>query len=323
MKFHLEAERFLEKLNQKLNESNIFLDSHWNIDHLCYRVSTFERYKFLKSEFLKFARLMTESEVNGRPISTFKLDKPIHFGYGSIFVVELPAPKQGKIIDEGFEHIEVVSDLTFAELENRYQHVKINKSGLDKEINQELELCLGEMNLKFHPLSLESLINLESNKYVWQALKNSQVLSLLKKFSPLVAGTFPLGLNNENSDLDILIKLEDKKILIELAKKNWADLLDFKITESIVDQLETVIIQFKIDSISFEIFAQAEEPVRQNAYIHFLIEERLLKELGQDFYNLVMRLRKQGIKTELAFAQVLNLSGDPYEALSELQKKPI
>ena len=99
--------------------------------------------------------------------------------------------------------------------------------------------------------------------------------------------------------------------------------MGFKITETIVDGLETVIIHFIVDSIPFEIFAQNLEPVRQKAYLHFLVEERLLKEVGKDFISLVQRLRKQGMKTEPAFARALNLPGDPYTALLELQSKPI
>lgn len=323
MIFYAEARSFLEKLNQQLNESNVFLDTHWNIDHLCYRVPTLERYEIQKIEFLKFSRLLIESEVNGRMISTFKLDKPISFGYGSISVVELPAPKVGKATQEGFEHIEVVCDLSFQELEKRFKHIQVDKTGLNKKINQEFELCLGERNLKFHHISLESLIKLESNKPVWQALEKSEVLNLLKEFSPVVVGSFPLGLQVEGSDLDILIFLKDANQLVELAKKHWGHLEKFKIQNQVVDNLETLIIDFKVDTVPFQIFAQAKHPVKQKAFLHFLVEERLLKEVGKDFNSLVMRLRKQGLKTEVAFAQALNLTGDPYEALLDLQKKPI
>jgi predicted metalloenzyme YecM len=323
MKFHSEAHLFLEKLNKKLDESNIFLESNWHVDHLCYRVSTIEKYQDLKVEFQEFSKLLVESEVNGRMISTYKLAKPIHFGNSSISIVELPAPKPGKVTIEGFEHVEVVSDLSFKELESKYKHIKIDKTGLNKKINQELELCLGEINLKFHPLSLESLINLENNKKVWDALEQSQVLAVLKEYNPLIAGTYPLGLQVEDSDLDILIRLKDKKQLIELAQKSWGSLTDFNIEETQIDKLETLIVKFRINTIPFEIFAQDNEPVRQKAYLHFLVEERLLNELGTDFRSLVMRLRKQGLKTEPAFAQALNLSGDPYLALLDLQRKAI
>ncbi len=323
MNFQSEAHIFLEKLNLKLNEFNVFLEPHWSIDHLCYRTSTLDRYNELKKEFLTFSKLLIESDVNGRPISTFKLDKPVYFENSSISVVELPAPKVGKVTPEGFEHIEVVCDISFEDLESRYKNLKIDKSGLKKDLNQEFELCFGEVNLKFHQLSLESVINLEGNSKIWSAIKKSEVLSILKEFKPLIAGTFPLGLQTEDSDLDILIKLADKTKLIDLAKKTWGSQNGFTVEEKTVDKLETVIIRFNYDEVPFEIFAQDKEPIRQKAYLHFLVEERLLKEVGKDFRNLVLRLRKQGLKTEPAFAQALNLTGDPFEELLELQKKPI
>lgn len=323
MNFQSDVFLFLKKLNYALEDQNIFLEPHWNIDHLCYRVGSLEKYRLLKTEFQTFAKLLTETEVNGRPISTFKLDKPIHFKNSSIAIVELPAPKEGKKTIEGFEHIEIVCDISFKEIEKRFGHVKTDKSGLAKKINQEFEICLGEVNIKFHHLSLESLINLESNKKAWQALEKSEVLTVLKAFDPLVAGTFPLGMQLDDSDLDILIHLKDKNELIEIAQKNWSQEEEFKITETIVDGLDTLVINFKVDSVPIEIFAQNLEPVRQKAYLHFLVEERLLKEVGKDFISLVQRLRKQGMKTEPAFARALNLPGDPYTALLELQSKPI
>lgn len=321
MNFYQDAYIFLEKLSRKFEENNIFLEPYWNIDHICYRVTSLDGYHELKKEFLNFSKILIESEVNGRPISTFKLDKPIYFENSSIWLVELPAPKPGKETIEGFEHIEVVSDLSFKEIEKTFSHIKADKSGLKKKINQEFELNLGDINLKFHPLSLESLINIEGHDLVFGALKKSQALTLLQEFNPLIAGTFPLGLQTEDSDLDILIQLKDKKSLKDLALKNWENLENFKIDEGMIDDFETMIIKFTLDKIPFEIFAQDLEPVKQKAYRHFLVEERLLKEMGSDFRHLVMRLRKQGLKTEPAFAQALNLSGDPFDALLNLQKK--
>ncbi|RYZ67052.1 MAG: hypothetical protein EOP09_11685, partial [Proteobacteria bacterium] len=67
------AHLFLEGLFQDLEKAGVLLPSHWRIDHLCYRVDSLARYEIVKTEFVKFGRLLTESPVNGRPIATYKL----------------------------------------------------------------------------------------------------------------------------------------------------------------------------------------------------------------------------------------------------------
>ncbi|HRF37192.1 MAG TPA: DUF4269 domain-containing protein, partial [Saprospiraceae bacterium] len=57
----------------------------------------------------------------------------------------------------------------------------------------------------------------------------------------------------------------------------------------------------------------------QNAYRHLLIEARLLEERGPEFRQQIIELKQQGVKTEPAFARLLGLEGDAYEALLRLE----
>lgn len=52
-----------------------------------------------------------------------------------------------------------------------------------------------------------------------------------------------------------------------------------------------------------------------------LVEYKLLQQHGEDFRQQVVALKKAGIKTEPAFAKLLQLPGDPYEALLQLADK--
>lgn len=56
----------------------------------------------------------------------------------------------------------------------------------------------------------------------------------------------------------------------------------------------------------------------QIAWRHFHVEQRLLSIGGEALRTLVMAERRKGLKTEPAFFAVLNLSGNPYEALLDL-----
>jgi hypothetical protein len=80
-----------------------------------------------------------------------------------------------------------------------------------------------------------------------------------------------------------------------------------------------VITRFTYLQWPFEVFAAA-APVRdQIAWRHFVIERRLLAIGGDGFRRAVMLRRHQGLKTEAAFATTLNLAGEPYATLLELE----
>jgi len=321
--FYQLAFQFLEKIFLKINAHAIVLEDHWDIDHLCYRVETVERYTELKNSLMQFTEILIESPVNGRLISTFKLRQPLQFKKFKIDLVELPAPKPNKMTPEGFEHIEIVCDVPFSDLINRYPQIALNQAGLNKEINQELEFCLGDVNLKFHHLSLESVIEVEKNPSLVEAFQNLELFSRLKKYQPLIAGSFPLGLQNNDSDVDILLQAQDLKKLEAELRQYYGNMLNYLAQFELVDGLPTLVVNFQYQNRGFEFFAQDCEPVRQRAYLHFLIEERLLKWGGATFKRRVLEKRQQGLKTEPAFAEVLAISTDPYQALLELQKKSI
>lgn len=67
-----------------------------------------------------------------------------------------------------------------------------------------------------------------------------------------------------------------------------------------------------------ELFCQKTATDHQWGVRHFRVEARLLA-LGPHLKEAVMRLKREGLKTEPAFAKVLSLPGDPYVALLELE----
>lgn len=322
VEFYHKAQEFLYQLSHDLESAGLKLEPHWDIDHICYRSDSEDHYKTLKNSFEAFGRLLIESEVNGRLISTFKLFTPILFQEWRIDLVELPAPKSGKMTVPGFEHIEIVCDEPFEVLMERYKKFPLVTKGLQKDYNQELEIEFGERNLKFHHSSLASVINMELNQKVWNAISDSQILKHFKSLHPLIAGTFPLSVNLSTSDVDVLLHSDNLASMEKNLKELYSNQPDFEITKSEVDGLPTLICQFCWDQVPFEVFAQNRHPVEQKAYRHFLVEERLLKLGGDDFFQKILSARADGLKTELAFGKVLDLQNDPYEELLTLQQLP-
>lgn len=322
--FKEQADRFREELHTRMAAQKISLLPHWNIDHLCYRVESGDRYSDLKNQISKFATLLIESPVNGRMISTFKLRSPVFFGEHRIDLVELPAPKLGKAVREGFEHIEIVTDLSMDEIRTRFGGARFNEGGLKRDFNSELEMQLGDWAIKFHQLSLESVVTLEGNSRVFSAITESRILESCRDFSPLIVGTFPLGLQGPESDVDVLLSSPDLDALLERLVSLFFSCAEFESEKSWGsngnDGKDFVITRFKWNGVPFEVYGEKTPTHRQRAYLHFQVEERLLKLGGRPLRERVRALRESGMKTEPAFASALGLKGDPYFRLLELHR---
>jgi len=146
---------FLDKLFGYLSEKKIAV-SNFELDHICYRVETEERYQALKIALSNLGELLTESQIGGRVIASIKLNDPIIYKNRKIEVVELPAPKQGSFYKEGFEHKKVRQsgrylkrDGLFCEISSSYIGVCDSLFGLRKFLVQSLRHCLNFLLLRF------------------------------------------------------------------------------------------------------------------------------------------------------------------------------
>jgi predicted metalloenzyme YecM len=314
--FIYQAHDFLDAVFEQLFKKKVVLPQNWSIDHICFRVPSEERYQFFVKAFAEFADLLIESPVNGRLISTFKLRQPICYFGRRIDLLELPAPKPHKETPEGFEHFEVVCDKSFAEIKEMYRTLEFDEAGSKKTFNSELELVLEGCAVKFHHLSLESVVTLEKNKRVFDALCDLRILETLAPFRPQVAGTFPLGIETEGSDVDIVMGSPDFDEMEKALRQNFSTCEKFQFHKAELSGEPGLVCSFEFHGIPFEVVGQNKESVRQPAYQHFQVEERLLKVGGPSLREKILVLRKRGVKTEPAFGEVLKIVGDPYETLS-------
>ncbi|MGF7151681.1 hypothetical protein FHS96_005349 [Sphingomonas zeicaulis] len=146
----------------------------------------------------------------------------------------------------------------------------------------------------------------------------SGLLDLLAPFDPQVAGTPPLGLDLPGSDIDLLCHAPDAEAFAALIWNALGNRQSFRMHQWLGGG-RPVIAGFTAHGWPFEIFAAAEPVVDQAGWRHFLVERRLLALGGTRLREAVMSLRRQGLKTEPAFARALGIEGNPYEALLGLQ----
>jgi predicted metalloenzyme YecM len=150
-------ELFLDKIFFMIDdiELDVF---NLELDHLCYRVATVEEYELKKNELTDLGDLLIESMVNGRLISTYKLQNPILYRNREIHLVELPSPKESHSYSTGLEHIEFVTKEPLVKIVNRYPQFAFETFGMNKKINPDITLKLGDFCIRFHNQNLADVI---------------------------------------------------------------------------------------------------------------------------------------------------------------------
>lgn len=148
----------------------------------------------------------------------------------------------------------------------------------------------------------------------------ARLFRALAPFQPTLVGTYPLGLQVDGSDLDIVCTCAD---LDAFTRALHTILAELGLTAT-VDRLPlpAVVASLTLADIAVEIFAQTLPIAEQAGFRHMTIEARLLALAGPDFHARIHAQKRGGMKTEPAFAHALGLPGDPYAALLALEARP-
>ncbi|WP_421980772.1 DUF4269 domain-containing protein [Roseibium sp.] len=141
---------------------------------------------------------------------------------------------------------------------------------------------------------------------------------VLAEFDPIVIGTPPLGIATARSDIDIACFASDFGRFDRAVRRAFGEMQAFSIrTADHLPDLATVA-SFFACGWEIEIFCQEIETEKQWGVRHFRVEERLLA-LQPRLRQQISCLKQGGMKTEPAFARILGLAGDPYEAILQLE----
>lgn len=145
------------------------------IDHIsvrCHHIATAERWREGLSQC---AQLLSDNEINDRPIYVFELKQPIVVASQEVFVIELPFPKGKTYPQETWEHIEMVIGVAPEQLENAANALLPNslpdgyslkmsqpKGQLERLPNPTLAVTNGIITVKYHPFTLKEIIKSEN-----------------------------------------------------------------------------------------------------------------------------------------------------------------
>jgi hypothetical protein len=138
----------------------------------------------------------------------------------------------------------------------------------------------------------------------YKAINSSGILRTLKEFDPVVVGTLPLDLFTDESDIDIICCCSDAERLPDLSFKSKT-----------LNGVLSFISNFNLLGFKFEVVAQPIPVREQLAFRHMVAEWKILSGRDEMFRQRILELKRSGIKTEPAFAQLMGLQGNPYEEL--------
>lgn len=158
----------------------------------------------------------------------------------------------------------------------------------------------------------------ERQKRAYEILTKYKIFEVLDYYSPILAGTIPIEIDIDGSDLDIICELDfrfEEDFLDDISFSKMIPLeAEVKVHYPVVNDEKSITINFTLEDFPIEIFAQNKPTTQQNAYLHMMAEYKILKEKGEEFKQKIIDLKKKGIKTEPAFGMLLNLE-NPYEDL--------
>lgn len=152
-------------------------------------------------------------------------------------------------------------------------------------------------------------------------LEELALWATLSDFDPILAGTIPLAIDLPTSDLDIIceVPLSHQALFEQVVQDHYGHLPGFQLGRTRSSGYEAIVGRFYYAGVALEVFGQALPATQQYAYRHLVVEAAILQVGGEAWRRAVQRLKQQGWKTEPAFAWLLALPGDPYDALLALE----
>lgn len=156
---------------------------------------------------------------------------------------------------------------------------------------------------------------------LWEDLEKWKILKNLIGFKPTLAGTIPIDIDTESSDVDILVKYNVPSHLQKICYAKFRNLPKYSFSEKTISLRVTLICRFTTPNFQYEIFGQSVEPTEQYAWIHMMVENRFLLLANSSFREEIRNLKRNGLKTEHAFCQLLDLKGDPFKLLLQWNQK--
>ena len=151
---------------------------HLAIDHIALRVKDLDTATRWQQALAADAELLSDNQINGRPIYLYQLPQPLFILNQAVNIVELPFPNQKRYPQQGWEHIELVLPFLKNESVEQWFHRAENKLKIESHRiilkkschkadgeglpNPALAIKLMDENnfttIKLHPFSIKEIV---------------------------------------------------------------------------------------------------------------------------------------------------------------------
>lgn len=156
----------------------------------------------------------------------------------------------------------------------------------------------------------------EKQRQAYATLESLNLFENLREFDPALVSTICLRLDIPGSDLDVICEPDDLASFTSVVGDAYGGKSEF---EMWMRSSGERVVQFETATFPIEIFAKQVPVEQQYAWRHLSVMARLL-DAKPELREKVRILKRNGSSTEVAFAKLLNLEGDPYEALLDLEE---
>ena len=153
-------------------------------------------------------------------------------------------------------------------------------------------------------------------------LDRSGVLERIADYDPRWIGSIPLDVHLAGADIDLCCyapELEGFRAALDGA---FGAMPGFRSKLNLHAGEPSVIAYFNLGDLPVEIYGRDRPVDCHESFIHWLAEDRLLRLAEDRLRADVRKAKASGLKTEPAFAQCLNLGGEPFAEILKLASPP-
>ncbi len=154
-----------------------------------------------------------------------------------------------------------------------------------------------------------------------RALEGLSKLNLfhdLKEFKPVFAGTIPLDIDIQSSDINIICEVTEFIRYQTRLRECFERQKNFIITETYNAVARNSTCRFDAHTFRVEIHGEKKTIQKQNLFQYLIAEAKLLEIGGDAARAEIRRIKRNGHKTEPAFAEYFKIKGNAFDELVKL-----
>ena len=143
----------------------------------------------------------------------------------------------------------------------------------------------------------------------------------LKAHDPMWVGSFPVGIDSDESDIDIVCNPSSLRPFLRQVRSLYGDCDNFRLTWKAIERVPTVIARFTCGEFDLEIYGQPKPTANQAAVMFMLVAARLLAIGGEPAKARIQELKANGHSSAEALAIYFQIDTPaPYPTLVQFMK---